>query len=442
MALRCSPVARLPIEIMHAIFNAGPDHVESRMYFAMSVSQVSRLWRQIALRTPFIWSSVLLYAQSTEEWWELMKMRIKLSCSHPLDIMVELYHYGPKPGPEFYSMLDYQLNVIIPEASRWKSLQYSGSLSRDAFSFFQTLSLLSAPLLEVLEIEAGMDDEMYINEALIVFSGGAPILSRVMIEGIKISSCLPPISSVYSFALYHPPGPIDFVLFKEILTTPDALTNIELHADVVDEVQLLELAADGQYLELSSLRSLFIAADMAPENQLLGLLSILRCPGLETMSVAVPKDDLYIRPRHNYKFPTYASLRSLQLDGLDCIQLCADFDVKNLPALTCITFIRCSNAVALLRAMVPTAEVQMDIWPLLQSIGLDAASLHRDDVDELCTVLSYRNQCGRPINCVRFDIAGDQFVANGNHVGALQKHVHIEIYCVSPDTHSIAAVFH
>jgi hypothetical protein len=264
-----------------------------------------------------------------------------------------------------------------------------------------------------------------------------------MIDGIKLSSCLPPISSLASIALYDSPGPIDFVNLKEVLTTSGALTNLELHADVIDEDRLYKLAAEGQFIELPSLRSLFVAADIFPKYQFFSLLIILRCPGLETMSVAATQDEDSspdIRPRHKYQLPTYASLRSLTLDGLDCTRLCADFDINRLPALTDINFERCSNAMAFLNALVPTAESEVGIWPLLKFISFDMVTLHYDDVIELGKVLSSRSQCDRPIECFRFDIAGDNLIANGNYVRALHEHVRIEVHCVSSGAHSIVAM--
>jgi hypothetical protein len=74
--------------------------------------------------------------------------------------------------------------------------------------------LLSAPLLEVLNVEAELDEEEYIDEVLSVFTGGAPRLSRVMIDGVKLSSCLPPISSLNLISLYNSLGSVDFVKFS------------------------------------------------------------------------------------------------------------------------------------------------------------------------------------------------------------------------------------
>src|ERR1700690_1090385 len=90
MSLNGSHVARLPIEILSAIFEAGPIFAEQRMLFASNVSQVSYVWRQTAMNTPFLWSSLLLLSLGGSGWRELMKLMVRLSRSHPLDITVEL----------------------------------------------------------------------------------------------------------------------------------------------------------------------------------------------------------------------------------------------------------------------------------------------------------------------------------------------------------------
>ena len=441
MSLHGSHVARLPIEMLSAIFQAGPIYAEHRMMFALNVSQVSYLWRQTAMSTPFLWSSLLVLSECGEGWRELMKLMVKLSRSLPLDITVELYLH--QAGPGFYDILGRQLNIIIPEISRWKRISYSGRSCEDVFTFFEPLSLLSAPLLEVLDVQAGLDEEHYIDETLCVFAGGAPMLSQVDVDGIKISSCLPPIVPLTSLQLFDPPGPIDFALLQAILAASMALTHLGLDADVVKEEQLYEFAAGGQFFNLHSLRSLCLSAYIFPNNQFFTLFSILRCPGLETMTIASSTEvdgSLDTRPRHSCELPSFTSLQSLELRGVDCTHLCADFDVTKLPALTHITFYRSPTAMALLGALVPSSEGSADVWPLLQMISLDVGSLHNDDVDGLCTVLSYRNGCGKPIKCIKFDTVGVNLVAHDNYVAALRKYVHVETHCVSPGAHLVAVI--
>jgi len=379
------------------------------------------------MHTSFLWSSILVLAESGEGWRKLIQLMIKLSRSHPLDITVELFRMDG--DFRFKDILNFQLDVIIPEVSRWKRISYLGWWYDDGFLFLKPLSKLSAPLLEVLEVSVETDEELFSDEHLCVFAGGAPLLSRFHVDGMKITSCLPPISSLTSLQLDIAPEPIDLALFKEILTASSTLTHIQIHGDVVNEDQLFEFAANGQTIDLPSLCSLWLEADIYPKHQFFGLISILRCPRLEVMKITagLPVDrPPHSRPRHSYELPIYTSLRSLQLSYIDCTQLGVDLDVTKLPALTHITFNQCPTAISLLNNLIPTVEGKAVIWPLLQVISLDVGSLPDADVDRLCKVVSHRTQCGKPIECVRFDTMLVDLIACGNYVRPLRDCVRVE----------------
>jgi hypothetical protein len=172
-----------------------------------------------------------------------------------------------------------------------------------------------------------------------------------------------------------------------------------------------------------------VTVEIFPKRQFFSLLAVLRCPGLEMMKItAIRPDDSSpdSRSRHNYKPPTYTSLRSLELRGVDCTQIGADFDVTKLPALTHITFYQCPTSIFLLSTLIPAVEDEVNIWPLLKVISLDVGSLDDSDVNGLCKVLSYRTQCGKSIECVKFDTILVDWIADGKYVGPLREHVHVE----------------
>ncbi|KIM76335.1 hypothetical protein PILCRDRAFT_12927 [Piloderma croceum F 1598] len=373
MALRRPPVACLPIEMLSAIFEAAPFigiiAPEERLKFTLAVSQVSRLWRQTAMHTSFLWSSILLLAECGQGWRELMKLMIKLSRSHPLNITVDLFRDAE--DTQFRDILGLQLDIIIPEISRWKRLYYIAGFYGDAFLFFEPISFLSAPILEALEVAVETEEEQYLDQALGVFMGGAPLLSRVAVDGMTILSCLPPISSLTSLRLFDPPGPIDFGLFTKILTASSALTELMLDGDALDEGQIYQFYENGEFVDLSTLRSLRLKVEIFPKHQFFSLLA--------------------------------PASTQLELHYVDCTQIGADFDVTKLPALIHIKFYQCPTSIFLLSNLIPAVEDEVNIWPLLKVISLDMGSLDDSDVNRLCKVLSYRTQCGKPIECVRFD---------------------------------------
>lgn len=419
MALLYPYITYLPIEMLSAIFEAAPILPDERLEFAMSVSQVSRMWRQTAMNTTFLWSSILVLGEWVEGWLKLIESIIKLSRSDPLDITVRLYR--DERDSHFEVILHQQLDIIIPEIYRWKRLFYAAFFCDDAYLFFQPLSLLSAPVLEVLEIT--VNTEEYDDENLSIFSGGTSMLSQITMDGMGITSCFPPISSLTSLRLRNSPYPLTLTLFKDILTASDALTHLEFHVDSLDEDHLDEFGVQGQFIDLSSLRSLRIVYP----DQLHNLLRILRCPGLEVMQI----DELRSpdsQPQYSYELSRFNCLRSLVLRGVDCTVLLAEFNVRELPALTHITFYRCTTSMIILNALVSATEDEETVWPLLKVISLDAVSLPHKDVDSFCEVLSYRSECGKPVECVKFDTTFVEWIDYGDYVGSLREVVHVETH--------------
>jgi len=340
-------------------------------------------------------------------------MLITRSRSHTLDINVDLDR--DVDYSDFMDHLQPQLDIILPEASRWRSVSYYGSFWGDVFVFFQHLSSLSAPRLEEFEVVVdSKGEEEYTENPLRVFEGGAPILSRVKVDGIQVTSCLPPVSSLTSLHLLNPPEVIDLNPYQEILTSSSTLTNIELDGEVVDKWLLHELVETHQCLQLSSVRSLSIAAEMSPQFQLYSLLYTLNCPDLQSLMITAVPPCYNIQEsvrRQGHQLRTYTSLRSLELRFVDCSKLGPDFNVTLLPALTHITFVSCLSTTALLGILLPDKEDEgkdNDLWPLLQVIRFE--SFNWRDFDGLCEVISYRLRCNRPIARVEFSRTSLQWI--------------------------------
>lgn len=55
-----SLISALPYEMLSAIFEKAPIDSSTRTRFALSVSQVSRFWRETAIQTTFLWSGIYL----------------------------------------------------------------------------------------------------------------------------------------------------------------------------------------------------------------------------------------------------------------------------------------------------------------------------------------------------------------------------------------------
>jgi hypothetical protein len=191
--------------------------------------------------------------------------------------------------------------------------------------------------------------------------------------------------------------------------------------------------ADGQFITLPSLRSLWLVVGMFPDDQLNIFLRTLRCPGLETMSITakIPSDSdspRYVphRPGCSYELPTCASLRSLELRHVDCSRMEKDFNAADLPNLAQVTFYQCRRVMALLGTLISPVEDSTRIWPSLKVIRLDFPSLPEYEVDDLCKLLSFRIRCGASIDFVRFDSTDVDSVDGGKYAARLRELVRVE----------------
>jgi hypothetical protein len=83
------PISSLPYEMLSAVFEKGslPLSASYQTKFALSVSQVSRYWRETAMQTPFLWSGIcLLPWRNRGGYREFLKILVQRSQPHPLNI--------------------------------------------------------------------------------------------------------------------------------------------------------------------------------------------------------------------------------------------------------------------------------------------------------------------------------------------------------------------
>ena len=218
----------LPCEMLSTVFEHGPVVPLERATFALSVSQVSRYWRETAIQIPFLWAGIpLLPRRNGGGYQEFLKVLIHRSQSYPLDITIRLHEsdiphsaadrmkaqlrqedeykeiessgftilMGPKPQ-EAGRTRPAELDIIISEVSRWHTFACESDNPFDVMEITERLADLSAPILTSFDFVGSL--EGHETEPQKVFKGGAPILSRIRIGGIEPTACLPPLSTAGS----------------------------------------------------------------------------------------------------------------------------------------------------------------------------------------------------------------------------------------------------
>ncbi|KAH9841546.1 uncharacterized protein C8Q71DRAFT_904312 [Rhodofomes roseus] len=185
----------IPTELLVQIFMCGeerhmirhhgcviPEHNngEAKLPFEVTTSHVCKLWRDVAINTPALWSEIcffegLPFTQTT--------IYLERSKCAPLDIHI---HLRRRTSP-----LAAILDLIIPHVFHWRSLWFQASQYDQMDYAFNRMGLCSgAPMLEVLRLHyvcGGGEDEDEDDEDMPVFytfagdlfSGNAPKLARI-----------------------------------------------------------------------------------------------------------------------------------------------------------------------------------------------------------------------------------------------------------------------
>ena len=405
-----SPIGSLPNEILAEVFKTGSSTAWDSLDFAMSVSQVIQRWRGVALSIPSLWAFIHIGFLSRGKWLRLMKVFLKRSLENPLDIIIHFNQETPQNIRIAYPAdpLDYLEELLLMVVHRWRRISVVGTVAEDVFQIIRHFRWLSVPLLETLELKA-LDDELfpYWAQPLYIFEGGAPQLKHIKIEGLSLSFCHPPPSSLLSLHL----DPQQLSVLGEIQATLAGANNLtDLHI-----LGNIGIPSSGLHeLKIPSLRSLSILTDPAqPFDDLFYFLGSLEAPSLEHLTVhctfLARREPDFDRISGDYQHPQLLSLT-----------LCCSGTIHPWEA-TCLvmTFPSITHLALevdidgsfkdLIYELLPRDhdpdeqewQQQSDslAWPQLSVFALFFWSWR--DLDAICDVVSSRILYGAPIGCVQ-----------------------------------------
>ncbi|KAF8806737.1 hypothetical protein BYT27DRAFT_7190385 [Phlegmacium glaucopus] len=174
------PINKLPIELLSCIFSLstidGDTITTQSVQFPLVLSSVNRLWRQVALGTPILWSNLCITVELVEQQRRQLNTShitsyLALSRKYPLSILIdardENWNFEPELisdhgveelyTPAFNSEhMNTVLALLLPHLSRWKTL----SILTDCWAPMYTalnainpfITRFGAPLLESLSL--------------------------------------------------------------------------------------------------------------------------------------------------------------------------------------------------------------------------------------------------------------------------------------------------
>ncbi|KDQ10300.1 hypothetical protein BOTBODRAFT_36405 [Botryobasidium botryosum FD-172 SS1] len=173
---------RIPTEVYIQIFEWLRCHYRFRIKDAMSVSHVSRRWRDVALGTPTLWTRISTIRK------ELIEVFLIRSKTAPLEIIFwtkSKIEGEPDIGP---ALSDF-LAPLLPHLFRWGSL----SMSRVEPHFLAPHLLSPAPQLRALTLSRHewQRDDCHELLSATPFIGGLPCLRELSLAGVFFSPSSP-----------------------------------------------------------------------------------------------------------------------------------------------------------------------------------------------------------------------------------------------------------
>ncbi|KAF7979619.1 hypothetical protein HWV62_41952 [Athelia sp. TMB] len=254
---KTAAITTLPNELVALIFQEAH---QSGHYPRRSIAQVSRHWREIATRTPQLWTDIHIGNL------EMAALYMERSKALPFDVRVRI--------PPLYSEVETLGQLLIRHIARCRRLTivFATSAGRKLFDFLRTAS---APLLMHIDISCTIYTPFDVTTPASIFIGGSPMLQTLRI--ISFPWLLPPLQSVTALYLFIPED-----LRSAFLTLRSLIT-----LEVVGEIATAWIAAEA--VELPALRTLKLTAedDQDHADQFRGLYEAIEAPSLEFFSTQI-----------------------------------------------------------------------------------------------------------------------------------------------------------
>lgn len=199
-----SPVAQLPFEVLAEIFihclPPGDYLIPSDRHAPMTLTAVSQTWRDVAISTPTLWSSMCFGLTGKKPYAmiaELAQMWLGRSGTCPLSIGLYVdFRGGLEFRPFEEAAIAKVIQAIIRRVSQWRRVQFyipcSWSLPAPTFA---TRDGDAAPELEALFLHTTNETNPGLVTALDIISNRAPKLRMFYIKGEHPGTDLLPLLS-------------------------------------------------------------------------------------------------------------------------------------------------------------------------------------------------------------------------------------------------------
>jgi len=379
-------VSSFPTEIIAAIFkevglsdgySRGDMDMQCRKLPSIVLaSHVNRQFRDIAIGTSSLWSSIDLHLSSTMDLY-LMDIYLERSKSSLLDIHI----VGNIVN---FDIVHRVVGRLLPHCGRWRSLSIEADSTVCMHGIIPALQYLCVPKLVSMDISLFKPWDPHLHGVCVsIFSGGALTLRSSKFVNLSLLECRPPLSALDTLDLQvvSPwPMALKYNEFRDILMAAPSLTDLRLSSMVFQldpEVQLEPV--DLPYLQILAL-SIDAAVYAGRSDLLIDIFKALRIPGLQTFKLYNLYSQhsatvLHYLQAEAHRYPLLHSLALKDVEWSGC--LIPDI-IHALPNITSLSLIRSAENVVLNLLMDGTT--MSPLWSQLKALELavvDFELLHK-----------------------------------------------------------------
>lgn len=403
-------VSYLPNEILSQMFEEGFNmiqEVDDRISFTLSVSQVTRRWRDVAIDTSSLWTSIVL---PTSELW------IERSQGRPLDIYIGEKHRYLDPD-DFYSVM----SKVTPYIQRWRSFSlYSLAYDPPTLIFEQILEM-GASLLTRLSVYNGEDDLVTIQDLAGTPSNRVPLLVDLRVRNIDFRLQSLPLDAITTLhiEISDSYATLSYGKFFQLFSTFPSLSKLVLKGCIINPL----LTQVDQAVELPLLKTLVIQNPSNFNNYVAVVLRVLHAPTLESLALWseswLPLEVAF--SARSFYFPALKKLH-VEAPGWDLPELLTIPTIRHV-------ILRLGKSRRSLRNLISRDNIEL--WPHLKTLTFSATDSNSIGYyrDLLLHFVDFRVNIGHPLTKLRLhsDILSE---ADASWIARLGAKVQLEEFAV------------
>ncbi|KAK1232666.1 hypothetical protein PQX77_003193 [Marasmius sp. AFHP31] len=348
--------------------------MESGIPPEIQVSHVSQRWRQIALGTGALWTTIFVQPGASHE---AVSAYLERSSGSLLDVII-VCDGPPYDDDERSRAHQKTFDLALLHISRWRRCWFDSPRDDIDSPFLPCLTPVHAPALEYLSIGVESSNRLRppqrgglsIESTPGMFKGGCPRLRFVYLRGVAVWFFCPPMSTVIALSIEHTRQiRISLPEFRALLKSSPSLTHFSISGDILGD----QSWPQSESITMPALRSLAISSFRASNYS--SILLAIDAPRLRKIVLKDAQEhdlDPFLHSSHAFKFPL---LRSLVFCDSHFTVLKYRMFFASFPSVSELTLYGDINLPSILRIISDTAHFAPhsvdSLWPRLKVLNVD-----------------------------------------------------------------------